>query len=762
MKKNIIAATLTCLAGTSFAGEPVDTVKVHLLQDVQVVAQRATKTTPVAFKNLTRKDIQAVNFGQDLPFLLSLTPSVTMTSDAGNGIGYTTLRVRGTDPSRINITMNGIPVNDAESSQVYWVNMGDFASSLSSLQIQRGVGTSVNGAAAFGATLNMKTEDIGVRPFLGLDMSVGSYGSNKQTLRFGTGLLEDQWGIQGRISHIGSDGYVDRASTRLYSYFLQAGYFGENTMLKFITSNGWERTYHAWKYTSEYDRELYGRTYNPEGIMKTDAKENPTAFYPDQNDNYHQQHYNLLFNQLLGTRWSLNAALHYTRGFGYYEQYKMGKGLFSYDLDPMQTWAETDLVRQKFMNNHFYGAIASLTYDDQKRVKFILGGGWNQYDGDHYGHVKWAEKLVTNDKLPHTYYDNDSRKRDGNVYGKLNITLWKGLDAYADLQYRHVSFTMNGPGEEFNWDTYKRIGYNVDKQYNFLNPKAGLTYNLNDRHRLYASYAISHREPVRNNFQNALDRGFEMPVAERLNDWEAGYQYNSPTFAAGLNLYYMNYKNQFVLTGEIDPLGEGITRNLLHSYRMGVEAEMKWHPTAWFTWNVNATWSKNRVKNMYIELSDKSKTRVDLPGEQPLSYSPSLVANNVFTFTFGKFAANVMTHYVSDQYMNNTGFAEMHSKDAAGNATIESLQIKAHCVTNVDLSYRFAWRAVGLKDATVGLSCYNVFSTKYDTNGWVAPSYVMTADKQIQAVNTEVRDRYVVGRAPAAPFNFMAHLSLNF
>ena len=313
----VLAAT-----AMSVQAQQEDTLKTYSLQDVQVVSTRASKKTPMAFSDVTQQQLKAVNFGQDVPYLLSLTPSVTMTSDAGNGIGYTSLRVRGTDPSRINITANGIPLNDAESSTVFWVNMGDFASSVKSMQIQRGVGTSTNGAGAFGATLNMLTENIGTTPFVGIDMSGGSYYSHKETVRFGTGMINGHWGIQGRLSNIGSKGYLDRASTKLNSYLLQAGYFGESTVVKLVTWNGIEETYHAWNYTSKYEQSRFGRRYNSCGLISKDANGNPTAYYKDQTDNYHQQNYQLLWNQRLMRELTLNAALHYTKGQGYYQQYQ--------------------------------------------------------------------------------------------------------------------------------------------------------------------------------------------------------------------------------------------------------------------------------------------------------------------------------------------------------------------------------------------------------------------------------------------------------
>jgi len=734
----------------------MDTLKSVELQDVQVVSTRATKKTPMAFTNMDKEQLKAVNFGQDVPYLLSLTPSVTMTSDAGNGIGYTSLRIRGTDPSRINITANGIPLNDAESAQLYWVNMGDFASSVQSMQIQRGVGTSTNGAGAFGATLNMQTENIGMEPFVGLDLSGGSYYSHKETLRFGTGLIKDHWGIQGRLSNIGSKGYLDRASTKLNSYFLQAGYFGENTMVKFITFNGVEETYHAWNYTSKYEQSLFGRTYNSCGEYY-DADGN-TRYYDDQTDNYHQQNYQLIWNQRLGQVLSLNAALHYTKGKGYYEEYKRKRTLFEYELDPQMTWAVSDLVRQKKMDNDFYGAVASLVYDNHENLQATFGGGWNRYEGDHFGLVKWVKAPVTPIQPNSPYYFDKTKKTDFNVYGKVTYDLLSGLNAFVDLQYRHVGIKMDGPTDEIDWDIYERIVYDMKQSYDFFNPKFGLNYDITPNHKAYISYAIAHKEPTRNNFQNNLNAAMELPKAERLNDLEVGYKYQSKVFSAGANLYWMDYKDQFVLTGEIDKIGEAITRNMPKSYRLGIELEAAVKPIDWFRWDVNATWSKNRVKDITVKLADGSVANL---GNQPLAFSPEWIANNIFTFNYKGMKASIQSQYVSKQYLTNTGFESYRTLDDNDKPVDVGMMLDGHFVTNIDLSYNFKLPKLGLKDATIGVTLYNLFSAEYDNNGWAAPAYTKE-NGNVVATGHDTHDLYKAGFAPSAPFNVMAHLSVNF
>ena len=742
-------------ATTAHAAE-LDTLRSVELQNVQVVSTRATHKTPVAITNVGKEQLKAVNFGQDIPYLLSLTPSITMTSDAGNGIGYTSLRVRGTDPSRINITANGMPLNDAESATVFWVNMGDFASSVQSMQIQRGVGTSTNGSGAFGATLNMQTENIGATPSYGIDLSAGSYYSHKQTLHFSTGIMNNHWGFQGRLSNIGSKGYLDRASTKLNSYLLQAAYFGDNTLVKFITWNGIEETYHAWNYTSKYEQSLYGRTYNSCGEYY-DADGN-THYYDNQTDNYHQQNYQLIWNQKLSHVLDLNTVLQYTKGDGYYEEYKRKRTLFEYDLDPTMTWATSDLVRQKKMANDFYGAVASLNYNNHKNLQASLGGGWNKYDGNHFGLVTWAKAPITALQPNHKYYDNDSKKTDFNVYGKVNYEFLKGLSAYVDLQYRNVRVEMNGPTDEIDWDTNTRMAYDMDKTFKFFNPKFGLNYDITPNHRVYASYAIAHKEPTRNNFENNMKADLEKPKAERLNDLEVGYKFLSPRFSAGVNFYWMKYKDQFVLTGEIDKIGEAITRNLPKSYRMGVEVEAAWKPVDWFRWDANATWAKNRVKDMTVTMADETVANL---GTQPLAFSPDWIANNIFTFKYQNFSASIQSQYVSKQYMTNTGFECYQTLDDNGQPIDVSMMLDGHFTTNIDLSYNFQLPKFGLKDVTVGVSLYNVFSAEYDNNGWAAPAYSMK-DGKVVATGLSDSDQYEAGFAPSAPFNMMAHLSINF
>lgn len=757
--KRILFTALAALTATGMtAQQSADSLLTQDLQEVQVVSTRATKKTPVAFSNVSKEQIKQVNYGKDLPQVLQMLPSVTMSSDAGTGIGYTGIHVRGTDPTRINITTNGIPMNDAESAQLYWVNLGDLTSSLQSIQVQRGVGTSTNGAGAFGATVNMLTENIGAQPYTAIDLSAGSYGTHKETVRFSTGLIDDHWGLQGRLSNIGSDGYIDRASTRLNSYFLQGGYFGDNTMVKLVTFNGTEKTYHAWDYASRKDMQQYGRTYNPCG-QYNDADGN-TAYYKNQTDNYHQQHYQLIWNQRINRQWNVNAALHYTRGDGYYEQYKTEQKLYKYLLQSA-LGSKSDLVRQKRMGNDFFGLVASANYDNHKGLQANIGGGWNKYDGDHFGRLVWVREFSGSINPDHEYYRNNAKKTDGNIYGKLNYELAKGLNAFVDLQYRHISYQMSGTSQEFD-DNHQQRPLTLDRQYDFFNPKAGLTYDLAPGHKVYASYAIAHKEPTRNDYEDMMAETDAVdPQAERLNDLEAGYTFSTKHLTFNANLYYMVYDNQFVLTGAQDSNGEMVARNVKDSYRAGLELSADWRPFDGFQWNVNATLSQNRAKNMQLTVinDDWSQSYVNA-GTTHLAYSPDLIVGSSLSYEYKGLRAALLSKYISEQYMTNSGFKAYKEDDG----TETRAMLDAMFVNDLDLSYSFALRRANGQTTrrptvTLGVTIYNLFNERYETNGSCSMNFRKAADGSIEAYNG--------GWAWAtfsaqAPIHFLAHASVTF
>lgn len=754
----MVGATLSALAATT------DTLRTVELQNVTVTSTRATSKTPIAFNNLDREQINQVNLGKDMPAVLNMLPRVTMSSDAGMGVGYTGIHVRGTDPTRINVTANGIPLNDAESSQLYWVNMGDFASSAQSIQLQRGVGTSTNGAGAFGATVNILTENVGLSPYFAVNLTAGSYGTNKETVRFSTGVLGGHWSLQGRLSHIGSDGYIARASSRLNSYFLQAGYFSDRTLLKFITFNGAEKTYMAWDYLSRADMEKYGRNYNPCG--KYTAADGSTAFYRNQTDNYHQQHYQLHWNQLLGDRWNLNLALHYTRGDGYYEQYKSDQKLYKYLI---AGGTRADLVRRKHMGNDFYGAVGSINYDNNGKLTLNLGGGWNKYDGNHWGKVIWlGDRYYYDDDYnkvyvpgdgtldpDHRYYDNNAKKTDGNIFAKATCEIFDGFNAFIDLQYRHVGYKMSGTSQEFD-DNKAQRPLVLDRKYDFFNPKFGFSYRFLDNHTAYASYAIAHKEPTRNDFEDMLAQTEEVdPQAERLNDLEIGYRWETPTLRAGINFYYMDYYNQFVLTGAQDSNGEMVARNIRDSYRMGAEITAGWQPFKGFNWDFNVTLSRNRARNMSLTVinEDWSQSSVDV-GSTRLAFSPSVILGNSFSYRWKGLRAALFSKYVSRQRMTNSGFDSYLEDDGSYTSAL----IDAAFTTDLELSYTFSIKSV--KEITVGVTVYNLFNEKYDSNGSCSMNFrTDAATGKVVAYNGGWAWATF---SPQAPTHFLARLSLRF
>ena len=741
--------------GVTAQAQDVDSFQEWELEEVQVQSTRANSKTPVAYSDMKKEQIEEVNHGKDIPSMLNMMPSVTTSSDAGTGIGYTGIHVRGTDPTRINVTANGIPLNDSESAQLYWVNLGDFASSVQNMQLQRGVGTSTNGAGAFGATLNMQTDNLSGSPYAGIDLTGGSYGTHKETVRFSTGLFAKHWGIQGRLSNIGSDGYIDRASTKLHSYFLQAGYMNDNTVVKFVTFNGWEKTYHAWDYASKEDMRKFGRKFNPSGLYFDEKGD--TAFYHNQTDNYHQQHYQLLWNQYLSNYWTLNAALHYTHGDGYYEQYKESQKLYKYNFDLLPgssnyNMSKTNLVRQKRMRNDFFGTVASANFNNRNGLTANIGGGWNKYDGDHFGKIV---RIVGYDGvIPHDfrYYDNNTVKYDFNVYGKVNYELFKNFNAFADLQYRHVSVRMKGSSQEFSDDS--QVPFDINRKYDFFNPKFGVMYSPAKGHTAYASYAIAHKEPTRNDFEDMMSETDQVdPKAERLNDLEVGYKYETKRFAASANFYFMDYDNQFVLTGAQDSNGEMVARNIKDSYRLGVELAATWQPFDGFTWDANATWSRNRAKNMNVTVinEDWSQSYANV-GTTHLAYSPDFILNNKFSYEWKGLKASLYTKYISEQYMTNSGFKGYLEDD--GSTT--SAMIDKIFTTDLDINYSFKFGCV--KRLTIGATVYNLFNEKYESNGSCSMNFRNNNGK-IQAYNGGWAWATFSAQAPT---HFMAYLSLNF
>jgi iron complex outermembrane recepter protein len=679
--------------------------KAILGEEVNIIATRAQSKTPTTFSTLSLKQIEAVNTGQDMPYILQSTPSVVVTSDAGTGIGYTGINIRGTDLTRINVTLNGIPVNDAESQGVWFVDLPDLASSTENIQVQRGVGTSTNGAGAFGATINIQTLKSLPDPYAELDLSGGSYGTLKSTIRFGSGLMKEGFSIDGRASYITSDGYIDRAFARLYSFYLSAGYFRKSTTLKFNILNGNEKTYQAWEGVPK-DSLATNRRYNPSGEY-TDRNGN-LAYYDNQTDNYRQTHYQLIFSQEVGKKLNVNAALFYTKGNGYYENYEQDQSFASYGLQDViignDTISGTDLINRKYLDNNFYGATFSANCHSLDPLKITLGGAWNYYDGQHYGRIIWAE-YASNGSIERNWYDSPGRKTDLNFYAKISYRLLKKLTLFADLQYRHVYYTINGTLDDLRPVDQLNI-------FNFFNPKAGIYFDINDKQDIYFSFATGNREPNRNNYEVA-DR-YNMPAPERLYDYELGYDLKFKNFMAGVNLYYMNYHDQLVLTGMINNVGEAIMTNVPVSYRAGIEISASARLFKWMKWNINGTLSSNKVRNFteYVDNYDSSWnfTGQDTTflGTTNLSFSPSILFTNTFAFTpFKNFTISLISRYVGKQYIDNTS-----SNDRS---------LQPWLVNNIAIGYSL--RTKIFREVGFNLMANNIFSSKYESNGWVYRYY---------------------------------------
>ena len=747
MDKKILRAAAISLgaavgSASAHEAEPSqgDTTAVSLA-NIEIVANRANEKTPVAFTNVSKSELAKANDGRDIPYLLKSTPSVITTSDAGAGMGYTSMRIRGTDASRINITANGIPINNSESHNVYWVNMPDLASSLRDIQIQRGAGTSANGAGAFGASVNMVTDAPALDSYAELSGAYGSYNSNRETLRVGTGRINDHWSFDARLSHLGSDGYIDRATSQLWSYFGQAAYSSRNTNVRLLAFGGKEKTYMAWDYASKEEMEKYGRRYNPCGKYTTD--DGKTAYYPDQNDNYIQHHFQLLLSQTLGDWWRLNVALHYTKDNGYYEQYKTGRTLVEYGLKPFLTAEgelveKSDLVRLKHNVNDFGGGMAALNYSHGK-WNATLGVAANQFHGHHYGQVDWVRNYVGSIDPLQKYYDNTGKKFDSNAYIRANYDISGAFSAFADLQYRHIHYTIKGASDNWDWNTEAPADLNVNRYWNFFNPKVGVNFTQGP-HRAFASWSVAHKEPTRDNFTDGDAN--HRPEAERLFDYELGYSFNSRIFSAGVNLYYMDYKDQLVVTGQLSDTGNPLSVNVPKSYRMGIELQTSLTPCEWFDWQLNATLSRNRIKDFteYIyEDGWANPISIDC-GDTPIAFSPDFILNTAFNFRWKGFEATLDSQYVSSQYMNN--------------ARSEEARLDAYFVSNLHLRYSLR-QIIGIRELTLGLSVYNIFNEKYFNNGYAGAGYYVSdsGEKTIY--------RYA-GFAAQAPTNVMGTVTFKF
>ena len=703
------------------------------LQEVHINALRATPQTPMSYSNIGAQQLDEQNLGQDIPYMLSLTPSVVTTSDAGAGIGYTGFRVRGSDPTRINVTIDGIPLNDPESQGVWWVNMPDFTSSVEDIQIQRGVGTSTNGAGAFGASINLKTQTLRAKPYATTSNTIGSYSTLKNNVEFGTGLLADKFTVDGRLSRISSDGYIDRATSNLKSLYLSGAYYGTDEVLKLSLISGKEKTYQAWNGVPlSYLDDDSLRTYN-------------YYTYENETDNYWQDHYVLNYNKQLANSGTFNLGLHFTHGEGYYEQYKNGQDFADYGLNNVivgnDTLTETDLIRRKWLDNDFYGAVFS--YNNRKdKLDYTLGGGWNTYEGRHYGVVRWAE-YASNSQIDHIYYDNDGIKTDFNLYAKGHYQYSDDVTVYADLQHRQIDYSFLGKDEN-------GAERNDTVNFEFFNPKFGAYYQIDNKSSAFASFAIANREPNRSDFVESSPNS--RPLHETLYDTEVGYKMEGSNFAFSATAYYMIYENQLILTGKINDVGAYTRENVDYSERKGIELEAGVKINPKWSWSANATFSENTIAH-YTEYVDNWNTW----GQESKSYSntsiafsPDMIWASQLDYQFkDNVEVQFISKYVDEQFIDNTSSDER--------------KLDAYLVHHARLIWDIESEL--FKSARLSLQVNNLLDEKYVNNAWVyrfkSDGYDPRPDDPYVTANSE-GGYDMAGYFPQAKRNFLIGLSLGF
>ena len=687
------------------------------LDEVIVEAIRIDRSSPFSFSNVDKKDLELKNLGQDLPILLNFSPSVVTTSDAGAGIGYTGIRIRGVSPQSTNITINGIPYNDPESLGTFWVNLPDFTSSVESLQIQRGIGTSTNGSGAFGASINILTDKISQFAYTEISNSFGSYNTLKHTVKLSTGIINDHFEISGRLSKIDSDGYIDRAYSDLKSYFIQANYFDENTLIKAITFGGHEKTYQSW----------YGITKEQ---MIENRKQNPYT-YENEIDNYKQDHFQLHWSEQINNTLSTNISLNYTDGRGYFEQYRDDDSVETYsgivksDLDENgNETGTTDLIRRRWLDNDFYVLNASLNYN-YENLNLILSGSYSNYIGDHFGEVIWARNFDDNYSIRDRYYEGNGKKNDLSFFTKVSYKL-KDILIYGDLQLRKINYKTSGITSDL-------INLKLDKKYNFFNPKIGITHNLNSNSLIYLSYSRANREPSRSDYENNPDI-----KPEKLNDLEFGYRLSSDKLELNLNAYYMLYNEQLVLTGAIDDVGAPIRTNSGSSYRVGIESEINLELSKKLDISSNLTLSSNKNKEV---ISNYNGALTNF-GKTNLSYSPNFITNNTINYKFTeKFSLSMLSKYVGKQFMGNTD---------AKNSILES-----YFVNDLNFNLKITPKRIFNEIVVSGL-INNILDKEYVSNGyyytyddtWSNPGETITLDG--------------AGYYPQATRNFLVGLLLKF
>jgi len=683
-----------------------------LTEDAFISATRAGEHSPLAYTSISSEVLKSMNSGPDLPFLLTLTPSLIETSEAGNGVGYTSLRIRGSDGSRINVTIDGIPLNDPESQQVFWVDLPDLASSVDNIQVQRGAGTSSNGAGAFGATISIQTKSPENEPFAEVNSSYGSFNTMKNTISAGTGLLAGKYSVQMRYSDLKSDGYIERTGSDHRSAFISGQYRTSRSSLKANIILGEEHTGIGW-WGVPAEKLSENRRYNPAGEY-TDAS-GETRYYENESDNYTQNHYQLIYGLSINKNLSINATLHYTKGKGYYEEYREDQDLPEYGISPFYTGdsliSSTDVIRRKWMSNDFYGSVYSIKYKNDK-FEAAAGGGMNLYDGDHFGRIIWMRNAGITGK-DFTWYFNSSRKSEVSLYGKVNYSVSGRMSLFGDIQYRGISYTMSGLDDDLK-------NLSQEHSFRFFNPKVGLFYSITQDQDAYLSFSVVNREPTRTDFKEASGDAEATPKSERLYDTEIGYKLRREKGSFAVNFYGMLYDDQLVPTGELSNVGYPIMTNVEKSSRLGLEFSAGVKPAYFIEWNMNLTISRNKIQNFreyYTEYdtsdwssSYKSK---DL-GEVDIAYSPALTGTSDLKFLLGKnFGLHIISKYVGMQYIDNTMDNER--------------KLDPYFVNNIRFDFEKKLKnSIGLQ---VQFLVNNVLNEEYESNGYGGNWYESGAEK---------------------------------
>ena len=718
MKKGIYFLLL--ISFNVYSQQVIDTLQgtKQVLDEVIVQSVRVKYSSPISHSNISKSEMSSRNLGQDLPVLLNFLPSVVTTSDAGAGIGYTGIRIRGVSPQSTNITINGIPFNDPESHGTYWVNLPDFVSSVESLQVQRGVGTSTNGSGAFGASINILTDAISESPYAQISNSVGSFNTLKHTVKFSSGKLNDSFELSGRLSKIDSDGYIDRAYSDLKSYFIQGAYIKGNTLIKALAFGGHEKTYQSW----------YGLSLDE---LQDNRRQNPYT-YENEIDNYKQDHYQLHWNEKLNEKWSINLGLNYTYGRGYFEQYREADSVDTYggivDSDTDQNGnltGTTDLIRRRWLDNNFYVLNASTNYNSSK-LNLMFNSSYSTYSGDHFGEVIWARNFSKSSSIRDRYYDGNGKKTDFSLFAKGSLILNNAFEFYADFQLRNINYKTTGYTSDL-------VNMLLDESYSFFNPKFGLSYKLSSQSMVYGSYSRANREPSRSDFESN-----ENIKPEQLNDFEIGWRFRKDGLRLNINTYYMLYNEQLVLTGELDDVGSPIRTNSGSSYRMGIEAEARIKLSEFFLMNTNVTFSSNKNKQTLSKFDGKI---VDF-GKTNISFSPDVIASNTIVFSpKDNLDISFLSKYVGKQYMGNID---------AVNSILDS-----YFVNDLNFNYKINPNKT-FKEIIISGLINNIIDIEYVSNG-----YYYTYD-DTWSVPGQTKTMDGAGYYPQATRNFLIGITLKF